>query len=108
MLLPVKAKAGVFRPAAPLVSPFEEMERLFEATFPGTWLRPWRWPTLKEMAAPFEGRLLKLDVIDREDEVLVRAELQGVNKDDIEVSLMDHSVQIMGSTSKEEKKEEGS
>jgi len=89
------------------LNPFEEMERMFEAAFPMGWFRPWRWPTFNEMSAPFEGRMPKVDVIDRESEVLVRAELPGVNKDDIEVSLTDHTVLIKGSTSKEEKKEEG-
>jgi HSP20 family protein len=107
-VVPVKANTEVSKSNTSMLNPFEEMERIFEASFPGAWLRPWRWPMLNEMATPFEGRLPKVDVIDREDEVLVRVELPGVNKDDIEVSLTDHSVQIMGSTSKEEKEEEGS
>lgn len=103
----VKGKKDVLTAEKHVMNPFEEMERLFEASFPGAWLRPWRWPTFNEMAAPFEGRMPKVDVIDRENEVLLRAELPGVNKDDIEVSLSDHSVVIKGSTSKEEKEEEG-
>ena len=106
-VVPVKAKDEVSRTATHLMNPFEEMERLFEATFPGAWMRPWRWPAFNEMAAPFEGRMPKVDVIDREDEVLVRAELPGVNKDDIEISLTDHTVMIKGMTCKEEKEEEG-
>jgi HSP20 family protein len=104
---PVKAKTDVLKAETHVMNPFEEMERLFEASFPVGWLRPWRWPTFNEMAAPFEGRIPKVDVIDRENEVLVRAELPGVSKDDIEVSLTDHTVLIKGSTSKEEKEEQG-
>jgi HSP20 family protein len=106
-VVPVKENKEAVKAETHVMNPFEEMERLFEASFPVGWLRPWRWPTFNEMAAPFEGRMPKVDVIDRENEVLVRAELPGVSKDDIEVSLTDHTVMIKGSTSKEEKKEEG-
>lgn len=106
-VVPPKPKTDVSKADTHLMNPLEEMERLFEASFPGAWLRPWRWPSLNEMTAPFEGRMPKVDVIDRENEVLLRAELPGVSKGDIEVSLTDHSVLIKGSTSKEEKQEEG-
>jgi HSP20 family protein len=106
-VVPVKEKTDLSKAEKHLMNPFEEMERLFETAFPGAWLRPWRWPSIGEMSAPFEGRMPKVDVIDRENEVLVRAELPGVNKDDIEVTLTDHTVMIKGSTSKEEKEEEG-
>jgi HSP20 family protein len=106
-VVPVREKKTVSKAETHAMNPFEEMERLFEASFPGAWLRPWRWPAFNEMAAPFEGRMPKVDVIDRENQVLVRAELPGVNKDDIEVSLTGHTVLIKGSTSKEEKEEEG-
>jgi HSP20 family protein len=106
-VVPVKAKTEALKTEPHALNPFEEMERLFEASFPGAWLRPWRWPAFNDMAAPFEGRLPRIDVIDRENEVLVRADLPGVNRDDIEVTLTDHTVRIMGSTSKEDKEEEG-
>lgn len=106
-VVPVKAVKEATSTGINVMNPFEEMERIFEASFPGTWLRPWRWPALNELATPFEGRLPKVDVIDRENEVLVRAELPGVDKDNIEVSITDHSVWIKGTTSKEEKEEDG-
>lgn len=53
------------------------------------------------MAAPVEGRMPKVDVVDRENGILVRAGLPGVNGDDIEVLLTDHAVLIGGSTRKE-------
>jgi HSP20 family protein len=41
------------------LSPFEEMERMFESFMPRGWLRPFRWehPAWREMAQPFEGRV---------------------------------------------------
>jgi HSP20 family protein len=91
------------------LSPFEDMERMFEGFFPSAWMRPgrWDWPTWAERAMPFEGRMPKVDVVDREDEVVIRAELPGVDKKDLDVSMTDNTVTIKGSTRKEEKEEKG-
>ena len=96
------------RPARTL-SPLEEMDRMFENFFPRGWMRPFRreWPAWSELAAPFEGHMPKVDVIDRDDEVLVRAEVPGVEKDDLDVSVSDNSVTIKGNTRHEEKEEKG-
>ncbi|MGH8615895.1 MAG: Hsp20/alpha crystallin family protein [Gammaproteobacteria bacterium] len=45
-----------------------------------------------------EGRLPKVDIIDRENEIILRAELPGVSKDNLDVSLSDHTVLIGAST----------
>lgn len=50
---------------------------------------------------------MKVDVIDREKEIFVRAELPGVEKDDIDITIDDQQVTIKASTSHEEKEEEG-
>jgi len=91
------------------LSPFEEMDRMFEDFFPRSWMRPfrWEWPSLGEMAKPFEGKMPKVDVIDRDDEVVVKAELPGVEKKDLDVSVTETSVTIKGTTSHEEKEEKG-
>ena len=91
------------------LSPFEEMDRMFEDFFPRGWMRPfrWEWPSLGEMAKPFEGKIPKVDVIDRDDEVVVKAELPGIEKKDLDVSVTETSVTIKGTTSHEEKEEKG-
>lgn len=91
------------------LSPFEEMDRLFEDYFSRGWMRPfrWEWPSIGEMAKPFEGKIPKVDVIERDDEVVVKAELPGVEKKDLDVSVTENSVTIKGSTSHEEKEEKG-
>lgn len=90
-------------------SPFEEMERLFEGFFPRGWLRPhhWDWPVLSDAARPFAGRMPRVDVIDRDTELLVRAELPGVDKDDLEVTVTDDAVTIKATTRHEQKEEKG-
>jgi HSP20 family protein len=96
------------RPARTL-SPFEEMDRMFENYFPRGWMRPFHteWPAWSKLAAPFEGRMPKVDVIDRDDEVVVRAEVPGVEKEDLDISVSDNSVTIKGKTRHEEKEEKG-
>jgi HSP20 family protein len=91
------------------LSPFEEMDRLFEDYFSRGWMRPfrWEWPSLGEMAKPFEGKMPKVDVIERDDEVIVKAELPGVDKKDLDVSVTENSVTIKGTTSHEAKEEKG-
>jgi HSP20 family protein len=90
--------------------PFEEMERLMDrayADFPGRGLmRPWsiEWPAGPELR---ELRMPKVDVIDRDEDVLVRAELPGVEKKDLEISTSDTSVTLKATTRHEEKEEKG-
>ena len=89
-------------------SPWDEMERWFNEFGGRGWVRPfsWEWPSkmLEEMG-PFEGRMPKVDMLDRKSEYVVRAELPGVKKDDIEVTLTENTVTIEASTSHEEKEE---
>lgn len=91
------------------LSPFEEMDRLFEAMTPRGWLRPmrWEWPALAEMARPLEGRMPKVDVIERDDEVVVKAEVPGVKKEDLDISVTDNTVTVRGCTSHELKEDAG-
>jgi HSP20 family protein len=90
---------------ARLLSPFEEMDRLFEGFFPRGWMRPmrWEWPSWAEI----ERRFPKVDVIDRDNEIVVKVEVPGVDKKDIEVTTTDNTVTIKGKTSHEEKEEKG-
>ena len=48
-----------------------------------------------------------VDVIDRDDEVVVRAEVPGYKKEDIEVSVADSSLTIKGERKAEQKEEKG-
>jgi len=94
---------------AHVLSPFEEMERMFDNFFERRWLHRFQkgWPSFPKLAAPFKGITPSVDVIDRDDEVVVKAELPGVDKKDLEVSVSQNTVTIKGSTSREEKEEKG-
>lgn len=90
------------------LSPFEEMDRLFESAFPRSWMRPlrWEWPEISARSA-FEGKMPKVDVVDRQNEIVVKAEVPGVEKKDLEISMTEDTVTIKGSTRHEEKEEKG-
>lgn len=94
---------------AQILSPFEEMERMFDNYFSRGWMRPLQsdWPSFSGLAQPFEGKSPSVDVIERDDVVIVKAELPGVDKKDIDVSVTNNTVTIKGSTSHEEKEEKG-
>lgn len=91
------------------LSPLEEMERLFEGYFPRGWLRPFHWerPSWAELSPPFEGKMPRVDIVDRDEDILVKAELPGVDKKDLDVSVTENTVTIKGTTSHEEKEEKG-
>ncbi len=91
------------------LSPFEEMDRLMESFFPRHWLRPFRWemPSWSELGAPLEMKTPRVDIIDRDNEIVVKAEIPGVKKEDLDVSMTESTVTIKGSTSHEEKQEKG-
>lgn len=105
-----KTRKQEMKPAQPArtLSPFEEMEHLFDQYLHGGWMRPMRfdWPAFREAVLP-EFRFPKVDVVDREDEVVVKAEVPGVAREDLDVSVSDDSVTIKGVTSHEEKEEKG-
>lgn len=91
------------------MAPMQEMEQLMEQIMdnmmPRNWLRPFRWerPSLAEV----DVRLPKVDVLDRDSEIVVKAEIPGVNKKDLEVSVSESSVTIKGHSQKETHEEEG-
>ena len=88
------------------LSPFEEMDRMFDSFFPRRWMQPFRWemPHFPELA---ELKMPKVDIIDRDKEIVVKAELPGVTKEDIDLSITDNTVTIKATTSHEEKEEQG-
>ena len=91
------------------LGPVEDLERRFDNFFRRSFMRPsqWDWPSWSELTAPLEEKLPRVDVIDREEEIVVRAEVPGVDKDNLEVTLSDNTMTLKGSTRHEEKEEKG-
>jgi HSP20 family protein len=59
------------------------------------------------MGFPLQGNMPNMDVIDRDDEIVVQAELPGVNKEDLDISLSETAITVKGTTHREEKEEKG-
>lgn len=84
-----------------------DFERAFENFFNRGWLRSPRWGDFPSLRETMGEKTPRVNVIDRDDEVVVEAELPGVKKDDLEVSMTENTVTIKASTRKEEKEEKG-
>lgn len=97
-------KGELERMPARVLHPFDEMERMFDDFLGRRWMQPFRWA---RPLAEFGFSEPKVDVLDRDDEVLVRAELPGVKKEDLEISISGQSLTIRGETKHEEKEEKG-
>jgi len=96
-------------PSRPL-NPIEEMEHMFEDFFTDRWMRPFDFghPFWRDLPAPFIGRVApRVDIINRDSEIIVRAQIPGVDKKDLDVSMSDNTVTIKGNTSHEKKEEKG-
>jgi HSP20 family protein len=69
------------------LNPFEPMERLARAFMPFGWFMPW-----------LELRTPKMDIIENERAVVIKAECPGVDKNALNVEVSDNSLTIEGST----------
>ncbi|MGJ7460836.1 Hsp20/alpha crystallin family protein [Halomonas sp. MA07-2] len=89
------------------MSPFREIDRLFDTFFDrGSMPSRWEHPLWQRFAA-FEKGMPKVDVIDRDAEVVVRAEVPGFEREELDVTVTDGAVTIKGDHREESKKEEG-
>ena len=100
--------------ASQLLSRLENMEQRFEHMFSANWPGSGLGQNLshyfgrrqeQHLPAIFDGRLPKVDVIDKDNEIIVKAELPGIEKHDIDVTMNNSMVTIKGSTHSEHKEE---
>jgi len=103
---PTPKTGEVQKTSSRMMRPYEDMDRLFDDLFSRGWLRPLR-ERMAELSLPWEGKMPKVDIVDRDNEVVVRAEVPGVNKDDMEISVTGNLFTIRGQTRHEEKEEKG-
>jgi len=89
------------------LTPFEQLDRVFDRLFEGGGMRPfdWRWPELGAFRT-LEERLPHVDVIERDDHILVRAELPGIPKEKVSVTLA-HDMLTIKAEVREETEEKG-
>lgn len=85
---------------------FNDVEQLFDTFFSRGSLYPFRrelpaFPTFPAL----DTKIPRVNVLERDNEVVVRAELPGIEKDKLEISLTDDTVTIKAETRTEEKDE---
>lgn len=87
------------------VSPFEEMEKRFEDFFKRpfplmspSWFPRLRMPDMEEISPT-------VDIFEEGDNVVVKAEIPGMKKEDIDVNITDDTITVSGEKKKEEKVE---
>ena len=90
---------------------FREMDRFFDEYLPRRWWRQLHgnWPgrTAGHGLAPFAGKTPNIDVLNRENDFLIKAELPGVDKKDIKITIANNRLTLEATMSKEEKEEKG-
>jgi HSP20 family protein len=86
---------------------FEDMERMFDQLQE---MFPWRSGRrgMPPWVGELENRVMRLpsvDIVDHDTEVIVRAAVPGMKKEDLELSLTEDTISLAGKISREEKEE---
>ncbi|MBI4526630.1 MAG: Hsp20/alpha crystallin family protein [Deltaproteobacteria bacterium] len=88
------------RPISDLARMEREMERMFEDFFSPRWFRRGASWLGRRRGAEIDS--VDVDVYEDKDEIVAKAELPGMNKEDISVEVSDHILTIKGEKKKEE------
>lgn len=101
------AKSTPAAPTGTATEPFADFHRWMDEAFNRGWLHLLRdrWPRFEDLIPGVEAHMPKVDVIDKDGEVRIKAELPGVKKEDLDVSLSDNSVTIRATTRSETEEE---
>lgn len=81
---------------------FDEFDNFFSDFLSHKWPRVFDWNS----PVVFEKTFPKVDVIDHDKDIEVRAALPGVKKENLELTITDQTINIHATTKKDEKKEE--
>jgi len=93
-----------WRPFVDLTRWERDMERMMDDFFDRR-MRPW-WPERWFRTDDLLTNAPALDVFEDKDDLVVKAELPGMEKDNVEVNLTDHTLTIRGEKKKEEEVKE--
>ena len=106
--IPVEAATAKSATTGKRLAPLEDLEKIFDDLLQRRWPHPFRreWPKWESFPSLLEQKVPSVDVVDRAREVLVRAEVPGVEKEDLDVSIVDRTLTIKGSSRLEEKEEQ--
>lgn len=87
---------------------FDEMDKLFDRFLMNRWPTPfsWNFPEMKKFDLHSELRVPSVDMVEKGNNIIVRAEIPGVDKKEIDITLSGNNLTIQGK-SKHETKEAG-
>jgi HSP20 family protein len=80
-----------------------DMDRMMEDFFDRRRMRPW-WPWSR--GESMETATPAVDLYEQKDEIVVKAELPGIDKNNVEVNISNHHLTIKGEKKKEEEVKE--
>ncbi len=87
---------------------FNNLEHKIENMFNHLWHNPFHHEKDEQISFPVRfNDIPKMDVIDRDKEIIVKAELPGIEKEDIEVSITNNRLLIKAQSRHEDKQETG-
>lgn len=87
---------------------FDDLERVMDRMLERPWWRPMSWeraPWSGLMSG--DGRWPRVDIVEHDKDVVIRAEVPGIERKDLDVSVSDSTVTIKGEAHKEEEEESG-
>ena len=87
---------------------FRDFENKIEDKFQDMWLKTFHRNNVPDFFSYDSlGSMPKIDVINRKKDVLVKAELPGIDKKDLDISITNNQLVIKAKTCHEEKEEKG-
>jgi HSP20 family protein len=108
--IPITSSKEIAKPSIAVTHSVADMERAIDRFFGRSWPSLWHRneASLLDDLFEFKGqRIPSLDVIDRDDDIFVRAEIPGIDKKDLNVSITDNLLTIKGQSSSDKKEEKG-
>jgi len=87
---------------------FKDLENRIEDMFHNMWKNPFHHEKLPDtFSFGTLSKIPNIDVIDRNKEIFIKAELPGFDKDDLDISISNNQLVIKAKSCTEEKEEEG-
>ena len=84
---------------------FEEIDDFSDRLMADRWSKPFSWlfPVMKNVKFRSEVRIPSVDVVEKNNNIIVRTEIPGIDKKDIEITLNGDNITIQGTTKHETK-----
>lgn len=87
-------------PTRNLLAPLDELDHLFNQLKSFDWTQQFHWLDTLQPHIPLftDAKIPKVDILDRDKELLIRAELPGVEKKGLDISMTSNAITIKATT----------